>query len=328
MCGGAAFNPPAQAPFSGALYTDTACTTKVQVSTATGPVPADLGLGCLYLGGGSNTRTAPNQNPDGPTNIFDVTGCSGTTVSFGAHPFAPDNNPATCTQGARATRHCAKSPTTPCTVNADCPGGVFCIADALCFFGPPLPVAALGNESCVVNAIAADPSGTIDQLTGATTMSLPLASRTYLTTNSTDPCPRCIGGVCNAGRRVGQTCTPVGSKLTTLDCPPDDNGFIGDLAIALNPLRTSPELRNTSSTGVFCPPLPQRQVHVGAFGRPTARCILEAGVDPGDLSTGATKRGSLATIFCIPASANPVVNGAVDIPGPGATSIYGDFTLR
>src|SRR5262249_48732188 len=156
-----------------------------------------------------------------------------------------------------------------------------------CFFGPPLPVAAVGNESCVVNVIASDPSGTIDKSLGVATLNLPLSSRTYLTANSTDPCPRCIAGVCNAGKNVGGGCTPVGSKLTPLDCPPDDGGFIGDLAISLNPLRSTPRLESTSSNGIFCPPSPPSggngQVTAGAFGKPTAKCIREAGSDTGSL---------------------------------------------
>jgi hypothetical protein len=321
MCGGPAFQQLPVAPFAGAIYSDTACTTKLN----------DLGLGCLYLGGGGNSRTGPNQNPDGPTAVFAVTACAGNTLTLGgqAGPLT------TCTQGPLPSRHCAKNPTLACTTDAECAAqglGPFCVPDARCLFGPPLPVPAIGNESCVLNVIDAEPTGTIDQVTGAATLDLRLSSRTYLTANATSPCPRCVGGRCNAGKNVNQPCTPVGSKGTTAECPPLDGLMIGALPIALNPLRTTPDVVRTSATGVFCPPQPpvagQGQVTAGAFGKPTTKCIVERGTSPGDLSTGQTRRGTLATIFCIPATSNAVVNGVVNIPGPGATSIHGDFRLQ
>jgi hypothetical protein len=323
VCGGAAFIPAPQPPFSGTIYSDAACTTPI--------LNGNLGLGCLYLGGGGNTRTGPNSNPDGPTSILDVTSCTGNLLTIGSH--ASDLN--TCTQGALAVSHCAKNPTIVCTTNTQCESlglGPFCVPDARCLFGPPLPVAALGNESCVLNVIAQDVTGTVDRVTGATTMNLQLSSRTYLTANANSPCPRCVNGRCNAGKNINQACTPVGSKGTTSQCPPQDGQFIGALPISLNPLRTSPDLVVSSATGIFCPPNPpvagQGQLTAGAFGKPATRCVVERGQNPGDLSTGATRRGTLATIFCIPATSNSVVNGAVNIPGPGATSIVGDFKLQ
>jgi hypothetical protein len=36
----------------------------------------------------------------------------------------------------------------------------------------------------------------------------------------------------------------------------------------------------------------------------------------------------LVSAFCVPATTNAIVNGAANIPGPGAVSLPGTITLR
>src|SRR5262245_58794563 len=210
-CGGSPFspfNPLPLAPFSGAIFSDTTCATKIN----------DLAAGCLHIGGGNNNQTPPSATPDGGLTIYDVASCSGTALTLAAHPLLPDNSPGTCSQGTLATRHCAKDATVPCTVDNDCTShvpslGPFCVNDARCIFGPPVPIPALGTEACVLNVFDQDASGTIDRGTGIGTLNVQLSSRTYLTANASSPCPKCVSGTCNAGANSGGACTPQGSQL-------------------------------------------------------------------------------------------------------------------
>jgi hypothetical protein len=139
-------------------------------------------------------------------------------------------------------------------------------------------------------------------------------------------CPRCLasatsptGNLCFSGKHHGQPCTPVGSKLTTIDCPPRDSTFLAPLNVTLAPLGTGSTTLTAATNGRFCPvvgkescvPNPSGpvggdtcQTHPGAFGKTTARRIEEAGVPAGPPIDGVT---------------------GADLPGPGAVSIRGTF---
>jgi hypothetical protein len=83
--GGAALSPPPAAPFSGEIDSDTAGTTTI----------VDLGLGCLYIGGGGATSVPPSRVVDGSTSVFGVAG-TGAIVPLVA---SGGNGPADCTLG-------------------------------------------------------------------------------------------------------------------------------------------------------------------------------------------------------------------------------------
>lgn len=302
--------PPADPPFSGAIFSDIAGITKV----------ADLGLGCLYGGGGQN-HVVPSRVPDGFTSILEVASCTGSVLTLQA---SPAGDPATCTQGSLPTKHCAKAPSIPCLIASDCSshGGPFCIADTRCYAGPPVPNPSLGNEACAMQVFTADVSGTIDPATGLGSLTFPLASRLYLTGNISSPCPKCVGGVCNDGKRTGLSCVPVGSMQTTLDCPPFDGGFIAELPLTLT-LGAGP-VTLTSSLGLFCP----NQITSGAFGKSAVKRIEQIGTPAGDLRDMMPHVAQLASIFCIPASSNSVLNGTANIPGPGVFSLGGIVQLQ
>src|SRR5207302_404363 len=102
--------PPETAGFSGAIFSDTTGTTKI----------VDLGVSCLYVGGGGNTASAPNANPDGPDTQFGIASCPGSTLNlqghpglgavagngngFGGHPLAVD-----CSLAPFSTFHCTRT---------------------------------------------------------------------------------------------------------------------------------------------------------------------------------------------------------------------------
>src|SRR5262245_41781324 len=256
-CGGRKLSPAPTAPFSGAVYSDVACTTKL----------SDLGLGCLNIGGGSaNVQPAPI--PDAARGIFGLSGANLVATTATAR--------VNCTKGAGPGKHCIGSGNNgmACTVDTDCLtalGTGACAPDANCFFAPPLPIPSTAPglaalTTCVVNVIKTDASGTINLGTGDVTTNIPLSSRVYLTGNLASPCPKCVGGLCNAGPRAGLSCTPVRTLQTTLDCPPTPAQLQGAIDVTLNPLRTG-AASLTDAAGNFCP----SQAHAGAHGLPLAK---------------------------------------------------------
>src|SRR5262249_37411941 len=144
----------------------------------------------------------------------------------------------------------------PCTtpgVDAACGGalvGPACNPGANCYFGSPLPIPNPSNaaaNTCVVNGgdtppgATTPPRGTAGTGTGELTLAVGLRSHVYLTASNfgaTTPCPRCLAGVCNAGKRQGLPCVSGGSADTSVDCLPTDNLWAAPLPIALNPLTT------------------------------------------------------------------------------------------
>jgi hypothetical protein len=364
-CGGGAISPGAAAPFSGTIF------------DANGTRITDLGLSCLYVGGGGNTATAPNANPDGPSSLFTVTSCSGDTLNLAANA---GTGAASCTQGTASTKHCTRTGIA-CTSDVDCGGSAtttgLCNPDPRCFFGPPLPIPAGPTSTCVLNVFRADASGTVNRAAGSSNISLPLASYVYLTGSATrvcanfnpgndglgacfsdaqcggavgscqplPACPRCVpsstsstGSRCLSGKRHGQECHPVGTKLTTLDCPPKDNIFIAPLNVTLAPLGTSTTTLTAAANGKFCPtataatctaatdPL-HCQRTAGCFGRAGCRRIQENGIPAGSLTDNQPHPVTIAATFCIPATGNSLIDGGTgaDLPGPGAVSIRGTF---
>jgi hypothetical protein len=140
--GGAALSPPPAAPFSGEIDSDTAGTTTI----------VDLGLGCLYIGGGGATSVPPSRVVDGSTSVFGVAG-TGAIVPLVA---SAGNGPVGNTNTGMA-----------CTADANCGRGAgTCALDANCFFGPPLPIVNAGLSTCVVNGIQTDGSGTLTPASG------------------------------------------------------------------------------------------------------------------------------------------------------------------
>jgi hypothetical protein len=290
----------------------------------------DLGLGCLYIGGGT-AATPANQIPDQATSLFDLGTPSGGDVPLIA---SAGTGPTNCTKGAGPTKHCIGGSTFPppaCSTDANCggtPGS--CALDLNCSFGPPLPITG-ALPVCVINAIQTDASGTATPATGDSTVSIPLSSRVYLTANATDPCPRCINNVCDSSWKDGgnnqtpnhgQACTPTGTQGTSLSCLPPLGDFQGALPVTLSPLSTGPAML-TNASGTFCP----GQMHAGAFHLMAARTIKEQGSPAAGILDGNPHSSVLASVFCIPGSLSAAINAVGDIPGPGAIGLVGNAQL-
>jgi hypothetical protein len=184
----------------------------------------------------------------------------------------------------------------------------------------------------VVNKWGQPASGTLDLGTGVASLNIPLASDVYLTGAAL--CPKCSGtgtpgspgtGTCNAGARVGLACTSTNPSGYTRDCPPPTNKFIGTIPVNLSPATTGTRT-STAANGLFCPG--QLVGGTGCFGSAACRTITENGGAAGALTAGTPKSVTLASTFCIPATGSVSVDASASLPGPGAISLPGTFTVN
>jgi hypothetical protein len=261
-----------------------------------------------------------NKIPDGSASYFKIAG-----TNLVADPGTGSVN---CTKGAGPGRHCVAGTNTgaSCAADAECGGQAgSCALDANCFFGPPVPIpnpAFSTLSTCVVNVIQTDASGSLNGATGDATLSMPLSSRVFLTSNLTAPCPLCVAGKCNAGPRLNLACTAVGSLGTSFDCPPPANTFQAPLPVSLAPLTTGVATLGAAN-GIMC----TGQNHAGAFGVFNAKCVKETGHAPGSLLDGLSHGGVLGAAFCVGKTNAAAVDSVTDLPGPGAVGIAGNVQL-
>jgi len=294
-----------------------------QVDDLAGSKRLDLGLGCLYVGGGFGTLLPGTSLAAGGQSVLDVAGISGLTISVTA---SDGNGPADCTWGAGLGKHCLNAKPGidghgACTSDADCAGKVgACDVDARCFFGTPVPLSMGHLSVCMLNAVQRDISGTVNLLTNQTKVSASLSSRIYLTGDSLSPCPQCVSGTCSGGQRIGLPCSEgAGLARTTIECPPQDQQFLGRLGVNLSSLDTGTSIL-TDPGGNLCP----GQRTPGAFGG-EASLIRENGASL--LSRGFFGI-TLAGTFCVPATGNEFLDSAADLPGPGAISVPGTIAIE
>jgi hypothetical protein len=80
----------------------------------------------------------------------------------------------------------------------------------------------------------------------------------------------------------------------------------------------------TNATGAFCPGQTNSGGHLfGCFGSSACRTITENGVPYGPVTNGVPGPATLASVFCITATGNGLVDASADLPGPGAVSLPG-----
>jgi hypothetical protein len=65
----------------------------------------------------------------------------------------------------------------------------------------------------------------------------------------------------------------------------------------------------------------------GAFHQGPATSVSETGTPAGSLTDGAAHSSTLVSVFCIPPTFNGIIDGAADLPGPGAVSLPGHAQL-
>jgi hypothetical protein len=317
MCGG---GPPPQPPFSGEL------------DGVNGKV-ADLGLGCLYLGGQQNQTTPPSRNPDGSNLFFGASCPTGTPSNIVLVADPGMDGPVGCTLGPDPKLTCANyNPGTDghgaCAIDTDCgpsAGSGTCAPTAKCFFGPPQPIPG-SLSTCVLNVVSQDASGTANATDGSANITIPLSSRVFLTANFASPCPTCENNACVGGQNPDKPCTPVGMQKTSPDCPPAGTTLVGAIPVTLAGTQTQPSSVHADD-GIFCPNAGSGQQIGGAFGVFLARTIKEVGSPAGNLLDFQPHASVLASNFCIQQSGNAAIDFTADLPGPGATSLPGTMQL-
>jgi hypothetical protein len=269
-----------------------------------GVVIKNLTCGGLNIGGGGS------QIPEGPT------------PSGSVSRFALSCAGAACTVSANATVPTVNTAAPDCTNTG-------------CNFGTPLPInnpVIPSISTCVVNKWASPATGTLNLTTGAASLGIPLASDVYLTGLAL--CPKCSAtgspgtpgvGTCMGGARNGLACTSTNPTGLTRDCIPTNATKIGTISVNLSPAETNTRT-STNATGQFCPG--QTVTAAGCFGSTACRTINENGVAAGALAIGTPKTATLASTFCIPGTGNGAVDGSANLPGPGAVSLPGTFTVN
>jgi hypothetical protein len=355
----------------------------------------NLTCGGLNIGAGGST-VAEGPTPDGSISKFTLVCAAGGACDGGC-------SPPTCNIGPTSTAPPLNSTAPDCTNTG-------------CNFGTPLPIANFANAAlttCALNIFASPATGTLNISTGASSTSVPLTSDVYLTGIPSQPCPKCVAGVCDRGPRAGSTCVATSSTGYTRDCPTGgvgtlasqcpggqqpgngqtccaplcagdgvspcstdadctaagttgpcvspghctdnpatactidpncvapgicvpcncpctagggpccDGAHVGPIGVTLSPLTTG-AASATSSTGRFCTGQ-LGGTHAGCFGTTACRTINETGSPAGPVLTNQPANATLAAVFCIPATLNGVVNGAADLPGPGAVALPGRY---
>ena len=211
--------------------------------------------------------------------------------------------------------------------DGNCGGGSgSCGLDANCYFGPPIPVLFGGSlGTCIINAFLTDMCGQVTLLpTPNANLATALSARVYLTQDPDFPCPVCTdegsGNTCSSGKNAGQTCTPLGSANTSIDCPPDDFTFLTSLTVPIPSLTTGTSTISDPS-GLFCPD----QTVAGAMHLPNARTVTEMGTPPGGGTSALAM--TLGATFCIPESGNSLVDIVGGFPALGAVTAGGELDL-
>jgi hypothetical protein len=266
--------------------------------------------------------------------------CVNLVCSGGTNNGTACTSNANCTGGGSCLGDCVNGPGNldggKCSQDSECGLGTIggaCQREANCVFGAPLPFVNDPTSTCVINVIQPGAGGTATVSTGSVSVNMPLQSRVYLTGVTygvATPCPKCVSGQCSGGKRAGLACATTNSLLTSHDCPPDDNLFLAGLTVNLSPLTTG-TASDTAADGIFCAETGQDDNppgSKGALGVGTAVTIVENGSPaPTPLST-TPQNMTLASVFCIPAANNTLVDGAANLPGPGATVLKGQAHLR
>jgi hypothetical protein len=288
-------------------------------TNASNTVLKPLTCGGLNIGGGSST-VPEGPTPDGSQSRF-MLSCTNLNSVCSILPF-----------------------TTPPAANSADPD----CSTTGCNFGTPLPIPNGALTTCVLNTFEEPASGTLDPTSGASRTNVKLVSDTYLTGNGAQPCPKCSGhgspsspgtGTCDRGPRTGMACTSTNSTGYTRDCPTGgadathpctpgggtciDGAHIGQIHVDLSPLTTDSPTKSNAG-GIFC----NGQLHAGCFNQPTCVSITENGAAAGKVTLGGSANATLASVFCIAATGNGIVDGAADLPGPGAVSLPGTYNAH
>jgi len=252
-----------------------------------------LSCGGLNIGGGGST-VPEGPTPAGAPTRFNAS-CGGGICSLTARTAAQDGGPNSCT-------------------------------DTGCNFGTFLSIPNGGLSTCVHNTFAMPGSASLDTTTGAFSGSVPLSSAVNVTGNAANPCPSCVAGLCDGtATNAGASCTAVNGAGDTYDCLPGGVA-LAPFGVDLTPLSSGTE---TKSGPTFCPGQDASAPGLnGCFGSPACDWIEETGSPAVGISVGGgTVPATIVSVFCIPATGNGLIDGAADLPGPGATALPGTMAI-
>jgi hypothetical protein len=203
-----------------------------------------------------------------------------------------------------------------------------------CQFGAWLSISNGGTSTCVRSTFTGPVTGDLDLTTGELTGSFPLSSAITMTGNGSEPCPPCVGGVCDASAaNPGASCTAINAAGDSYECLPQGVALT-PIAIDLTPIGTGTAAADTSGgdPGIFCPGQNDTEPGSrGCFGSGSADVcdyIEVRGSAAGPLSLGGGPApATLASVFCIPATGDTLIDTVTDLPGPGALSLPGTLNL-
>jgi hypothetical protein len=179
-----------------------------------------------------------------------------------------------------------------CTSNSQCPGGVCAV-----FVGDiPVNLAPLTTGS----AEKSDAGGLFCTGVGQAASQ----KGAFLT------------AICLGGTNTGKPCT---AATAATDCP---GGSCR--AGTLNNYCVGGANDGKGCSGATDCPSPGTCVKAGTV----AELIRETGSPSGPIAVGTPASMTLATVFCVPATGNLLIDGASNFPGPGATSLPGKALLQ
>jgi hypothetical protein len=153
--------------------------------------------------GGGGGATCPKNTAGGPDELVLTIATSGTDLdngwTGGSHNFPLVYNGTL----KMCLANCDGTSDTTCDAN-----GTIGETNSLngVYFGTPLPLFASNVPVCVVSRWRDTITGTVDEATGDTSLSVKLFSDVYLTDGSA-VCPQCKAGKCNSGANAGKACT-------------------------------------------------------------------------------------------------------------------------
>jgi hypothetical protein len=220
-------DPPEDVEFTTAIGVGDCGITQNQ----TGDPVLDLACGGLYIGSGGGDLTVPAIVPDFGTNIYKIECCNNTNLTLGPRDVGYTGSYKTCTSGTSTCSSDSDNAFATCRRDRDCPKGTGFGKCERCFFGAPLPnVRHAPNiflSTCLVNAMAADASGSLDCATGDARTNLQLHTDVvlrgidYSPQNGWQSCPVCVGGTlgvpgsgtCEGGPNNGLACAPGDSPI-------------------------------------------------------------------------------------------------------------------
>jgi hypothetical protein len=315
-CGGPGLSPNSSPPQSGAVYDGN----NVKL--------ADLGLGCFYAGDGVSNALPASQLVPGTTNYLGIGSLNGLTQF--TLTASDGDGPLTCSRGAGPDSFCYNgAPGTNgmglCTTDAECGSTQdYCLPRANCYFGAPIPLRPVSPafNSCVMQAILTDACAAINLDTAQVSFAVALGVRMYLTQNE-PPCPGCVNGMCVGGQRDGLSCgSAFGPEGTTIECPPANDDFIGQLLVNPLSVTTGTAEMVADQDGFFCP----GQDQPGIFGTGfAARRVVQTGqLIPSDPTNFVVELGGN---LCLGSSGADLVDGVVGLPGPSSASVIGSVEI-